>query len=187
MFLTRFRCFFFWLWLNRSFYFACILFLFTNQFSLVILGQISFWFYCHRLWWGSWHAMLTLFLLCVFLILIFSFCDLFQETRTDASCVLCIICFPLSKSRSNLPIAPGLLHCWRHLRFFYFAFALICFWLNLIVQFTSKFRLSCTDLCKVSTENSDHVISQMIVLIAKIHGNCFKIIFNISLVWHRFD
>ena len=31
-------------------------------------------------------------------------------------------------------------------------------WLNLIVQFTSEFSLSCTDLCKFSTEDSDHVI-----------------------------
>ena len=34
-----------------------------------------------------------------------------------------------------------------------FALALICFWLNLIVQFTSDFTLSCTDLC-----NSCHFI-----------------------------
>ena len=36
---------------------------------------------------------------------------------------------------------------------------LFAFELNLIVQFTSKFRLSCTDLCKVSTDDSDHFIS----------------------------
>ena len=87
----------------------CICWLFITQFSLVILGQISaapleswyqklefcftsFWFYYHRLWWSSWHAMLALFLLYVFLVWIFSRHDLFQVTGTDASCVLCIIC-----------------------------------------------------------------------------------------------
>ena len=83
----------------------CICCLFTTQLSLVILGQISaarseswyrklefcftsFWFYYHRLWWSSWHAMLALFLLYVFLVWIFSWRDLFQVTGTDASCVL---------------------------------------------------------------------------------------------------
>ena len=87
----------------------CICCLFTTQLSLVILGQISaarseswyrklefcftsFWFYYHRLWWSSWHAMLALFLLYVFLVWIFSWRDLFQVTGTDASCVLYIIC-----------------------------------------------------------------------------------------------
>ena len=49
-------------------------------------------FYYHRLWWSSWHAMLALFLLYVFLVWIFSWRDLFQVTGTDASCVLYIIC-----------------------------------------------------------------------------------------------
>ena len=70
---------------------------------------------------------------------------------------------------------------------FCFALALICFWLNLIVQFTSEFSLSCTDLCKVSTEDSDHVVSLMVVLIAEIEGNYFYIIFSILLVWRRSD
>ena len=69
--------------------------------------------------------MLALFLLYVFLVWIFSRHDLFQVIGTDASCVLCIICF----------------------------------WLNLIVQFTSEFSLSFADLCKVSIEDGDHVIS----------------------------
>ena len=153
--------------------------MFTTQFSLVILNQISaactessygklefcftsFWFYCHRLWWSSCHAMLALFLLHVFLVWIFSWGDLFQVTGTKASCFLYIICSQfttLSKSCYVLPIGPGLLHCWHHLMSFCFALALICFWLNLIVQFTSEFSLSCTDLSKVSTEDSDHVIS----------------------------
>ena len=91
-----------------------------------------------------------------------SWCDLFQVTGTDASCVLYIICsqfISLSKSSSVLSIVPGLLHCWHHLVPFCFALALICFWLNLIVQFTPEFSMSCNDLCKVSTEDSEHVIS----------------------------
>ena len=86
----------------------CICCLFTTQLSLVILGQISavrseswfrklescftsFWFYYHRFWWSSWHAMLALFLLYVFLVWIYSWRDFLQVTRTDASCVLYII------------------------------------------------------------------------------------------------
>ena len=42
---------------------------------------------------------------------------------------------------------------------FCFALAFICFWLNLIVQFTSEFSLSCTNLCKLNTGDSDHIIS----------------------------
>ena len=79
-----------------------------------------------------WHY----FSLYVFLVWIFSWCDLFQVAEADASCVLCIICSPLTKSRSIPPIEPGLLHCWHHLMLFCFAFALICFWLNFVVQFT---------------------------------------------------
>ena len=87
----------------------CIFCLFTTQLSLVILGQISaarseswyrklefcftsFWFYYHRLWWSSWHAMLTLFLLYVFSVWIFSWRDLFQVRGTDYSCILYTIC-----------------------------------------------------------------------------------------------
>ena len=56
-----------------------------------------------------------------------------------------------------------------------------------MVQFTSEFSLSCFDLCKVSTEDSDHVILKMIILIAEIEGNYFYIIFNIILVWRKSD
>ena len=39
---TRFRSLFFWLWVNHfCFFFVCIWSLFSIQFSLVILGQIS--------------------------------------------------------------------------------------------------------------------------------------------------
>ena len=88
----------------------CICCLFTTQLNLLILVQISatrseswygkleicftsFWFYYHRLWWSSWHVMLTLFPLYVFLVWIFSWSDFFQVTATDASCVLYIICY----------------------------------------------------------------------------------------------
>ena len=105
-----FTCFFFWLWVNHfCFFCVCIWCLLTTQFSLVILGQISvsysdtwcrklefcvtsFWFHYHRLWWSSWHAILALFLLYVFLVWNFSWRDLFQVTRIDASCVFYIIC-----------------------------------------------------------------------------------------------
>ena len=70
---------------------------------------------------------------------------------------------------------------------FSFAFAFICFWLNLIVQFMSEFSLSCADLCKVSTESGDHVISWIVVLIAEIEGNYFYIILSILLAWRRSD
>ena len=155
----------------------CTCCLFTTQLSLVILGQISaarseswyrklefcftsFWFYYHRLWWSSWHAVLALFLLYLILIWIFSWHDLFQVTGTDASCVLYIICSQfITFEQVTFCPAPGLFHCWHQLMPFCFALALICFWLNLIVQFTSEFSLSCADLCKVSTEDGDHVIS----------------------------
>ena len=152
---------------------------FTTNLSLVIIGQISvarseswyrklefcfpsFCFCYHRRWWSSWYAMLALFLSHVFLVWIFSWRDLFKVTGTNASCVLYIICFQLitfEQSRSVPSIAPGLLHCWHNLKPFCFALTLICFWFNSIVQFTSEFSLSCADLCKVSTEDGDHVIS----------------------------
>ena len=52
----------------------------------------SFWYYYHRLWWSSWHAMLALFLSYVYLVWIFSSHDLLQVTGTDTSCVLYKIC-----------------------------------------------------------------------------------------------
>ena len=134
--------------------------------------------------------MLALFLFYVFLVWIYSWYDLFQVTGTDAICILHIICSHFTtfeKVSSILSIAPGLLHCWHHLLAFYFALALICFGLNVIVQLTSEFSLSCDDLCKVSTEDSDHVISKMVVLIAEIEDNCFYIIFSILLLWRRSD
>ena len=93
----------------------------------------------------------------------------------------------MSKSRSVLSIASGLLHYWHHLMSFHFALSLICFWVNLIAQFTSEFSLSCADLCNVSAEDGDHVILYMVVLIAEIEGNCFYIILSILLVWCSSD
>ena len=78
------------------------------------------------------------------------------------------------------------MYCW-HAMQFWLALALICFWLSLIVQCTSEFSLICPDLCNVSTEDGGHAISQMIVLIAKIEGNCFYIILSILLVWRWSD
>ena len=134
--------------------------------------------------------MLALFLLYVFLVWIFSWCDLFQITGTDASCVLYIICSQFITFEQVTLCSP---YCVWFVALLALPYAvlvrtcLICFWLNLIVQFTSEFSLSCTDLCKLNTEDSDHVISQMVVLIAAIEGNCFYIIFSIIIVWRRSD
>ena len=73
----------------------------------------------------------------------------------------------MTKSRSILPVAPGLLHCWHHLMTFCFAHAFICFWLSLIVQFTSAFRVT--------------------LACAEVEGHCFYIIFSIVIVWRRSD
>ena len=105
-------------------------------------------------------------------------------TPVDASFLSSL---PLSKSRSILPIGPGLLHCWHHLMQFCLVFALICFWLNLIFQFTLEFSQIPTVLCNVNTEDSDHVISQMAVLISEIEGNCFCKIFSVVHVWRSSD
>ena len=174
--LNRFRCFFFWFWVNHFCLFRVHLILVYHS---VILGRISgacseswyrklefcvtsFWFYNHRLWWSSWHAMLALFLSYIFLVWIFSWHDLFLVRGTDASCVLYIICSEfITFEQVTLYF-----HCWYLFMPFCFAFALICFLLNLIVQLTSEFSLSCTDLCKVSAEDCDPVISQIVVLIA---------------------
>ena len=98
----------------------------------------------------------ALFLLYLFLVWIFSWRGFFQVTGTDASCVLYIIysqfiiCSAYCAWFVTL-LAPPYAALLRTCPY--------CFQLNLIVQFTSKFSLSCTDLCKVSTEDSDHVIS----------------------------
>ena len=144
----------------------CFWDLFTTQFSLFILGQISvacseswywklefcvtlFWFYYHRFWWSSWHAMLVFFLLYVFLVWIFSWSDLFQVTGTDASCVLYII-------YSQFITFEQVILCSSYCAWFVALMASpyaallrtcpYCFWLNLLVQFVSEFSLSCTDL-----------------------------------------
>ena len=157
----------------------CICCLFTTQLSLVILGQISaarseswyrklefcftsFWFYYHRLWWSSWHAMLTLFFLYVFLVWIFSWRDLVQITATEASCVLYIICSQYITFEQVTLCSTYCVWFFALLASPYAVLLRTCpylFWLNLIVQFTSEFSLSWADLCKVSTEDSDHVIS----------------------------
>ena len=79
------------------------------MFNLRALGQISaalsetwcckiefcltsFWFYYHLLWWSDWHTMLALFVLYIFLVWIFGWCDLIQVAGTRNSCVLYIIC-----------------------------------------------------------------------------------------------
>ena len=101
---------FLFLALSKSFLFLlCIWCLFTTQFSLVLLDQISsacseswyrklefcvtsFWFYYHLVLLSFDEAAVALFLLYVFLVGIFSWRHLFQVTRTDDSCVFYIIC-----------------------------------------------------------------------------------------------
>ena len=110
MLLTQFRSFFFWLWVNQlSLIYVHLLLVYHSPqpshtwsdsaarseswYQKLEFCFTSFWFYYHRLWWSSWHVMLALFLLHVFLVWIFSWCDLFQVTGTDASYVLYIIRF----------------------------------------------------------------------------------------------
>ena len=118
--------------------------------------------YYYRLWRSSWHAMLALFLLHVFLVWIFSWCDLLQVTGTDASCDLYIIC---SQHITFEEVTLYFFYCAWFVALLGSPYATLLhtctylFWLNLIVQFTSEFSLSHTDLCKVSTEVSDLVIS----------------------------
>ena len=182
MLLTRFRSFFFWLWVN-NFRLICVYLLlvylpaqlshtwsdFSRSFRVMISETRilfhSFWFYYHRLWWSSWHAVLALFLLYVILIWIFSWHDLFQVTGTDASCVLYIICSQFI-TFEQVTFCSAYCACFVALLVSPFAvllhtshFTLLCFWLNLIVQFTSEFSLGCADLCRVNTEDDHRVIS----------------------------
>ena len=141
----------------------CICCLLTTQLSLVIVSQISaactelwywklefcftsFWFYYHRLWWSSWHAMLTLFFLYVFLVWIFSWRDLVQITATEASCVLYIICSQYITFEQVTLCSTYCVWFFALLASPYAVLLRTCpylFWLNLIVQFTSEFSLSC--------------------------------------------
>ena len=101
---TRLRCFSFWFWVNYFCLFCVHLMLvyrsvqlshtlsdFSRLFRVwyrkLEYCVTSFWFHYHRLWWSSWHAMLALILLYVFLVWIFNWHDLFQVTGTEASCV----------------------------------------------------------------------------------------------------
>ena len=139
--------------------------------------------------------MLALFPLHVFLVWIFSWSDFFQVTGTDTSCVLYIICFQfITFEQATLCFA----YCTRFAAFLASPYVILlrtCPYLVLgrfdstvyIRVPTSEFSLSCADLCKVSTEDSDHVISQMALLVAEIEGNCFQIILSILLVWRRSD
>ena len=149
MLLTRFSCLFYCFWTN---YFLCTLSAFAaSQFNLVILSQFSaacskswyfklefsvtsFWFCYHRLWWSSWHTIVVLFLWYVFLIWILSTYDLFEVIETDASCVLCIICFQfilLIKSRFILFDCTWFVALLASFMPFCFPHAFAFFWLSL--------------------------------------------------------
>ena len=111
MLLTWFRSFFFWIWVNH-FCLICVYLLLICQSAQLshawsdfsrsirfiksetrILFQFILVYLSSTLM--NFHAMLALFLLYVFLVWIFSWRDLFQVTRTDAKCVLYIICSQL--------------------------------------------------------------------------------------------
>ena len=62
----------------------------------------------------------------------------------------------------------------------------LCFWVRFTVPFTSAFSLRCTEMCKVSTKDSHHGISWIVVLISDIEGHCLYI-FNNVFTWLRSD
>ena len=112
--------------------------------------------------------MLALFLLCLFLIWTFSWRDLFQVTGTDASYVIYII-------------------------YSQFICSAYCAWFVALLTSPSAVLLgTCPYLflaqfkssiyIRTSTEDSDHVISYMAVLIVDIEGNCLYVIFSNLLV-----
>ena len=144
----------------------------------------------HRLWSSSWYAMLALFSLYVFMVWIFKWCDLFQVTGTNVSWVLYITCSQFITFEQVTLYSSYCMWFAASLASSFVVFLRTCsyfFWLTLIVQFTSEFILSCADLCKVSTEDGDHVISEMMVLIAEIESNCSYIVLSILIVWLRCD
>ena len=107
------------------------------------------------------------------LVWIFSERDLFQVTRTDTSLfftyflifeqvtlyfclmalVYCIVGIALCRFVSYRPLFLGTFHS----------------------SFTSAFSLSCTDLCNVSTDDSDHGVPKIAILLVEIEGLCIYI------------
>ena len=150
--LTRFRYFFFWLWVNH-FCSVCVHLMLVyhsvqishtwskSWYRKLEFYVTSFWFYLHPLWWNSWNGMLALVLWYVFMVCMFSWCDLFQFTGTEASCVCYIICSQFitfeQVSSSFPPIAPNFLSIYHTLPFmflnfrntFQFLFQLINVWI----------------------------------------------------------
>ena len=55
----------------------------------------------------------------------------------------------------------------------------LCFWVRFTVPFTSESSLRCNEMCKVSTKDSDHRISWIVVLISDVEGNCLYILNNV--------
>ena len=123
-----------------------------------------------------------------FLVWIFSLRDLFQVTGIDASYALYITCSQYI-TFEQVTLCSSYCSWFAALLGSPYVVLLhtcnICFWLNFIVQSRSECSLSCTNLyklSKLSTEDSDHVIWLMVVLIAEIEDNCFYIIFSILLL-----
>ena len=112
------------------------------------------------------------------LVWIFSGCDSFWVTRTDVLltqlCSLHDVCQFVAFEQVKLYFCLlRLFYCIVGITLCRFVSLCLCFWLSLIVLFTSVFSLSCTDLCKVSTQDSGYVISQIAILIAEIEGRYF--------------
>ena len=132
MLLTWFSSFFFWLWGNL-FFLICVHLLLVYH-----LAQLS-------------HTCSDLSRLLTVMIL---------ETRILFYFILVLLSSTLMKHLTwNVGII-SLIHIFGlDIMPFCFELALICFSLNLMVQFIPEFSLSCTNLCKVSTNDGDHVIS----------------------------
>ena len=160
--LTGFICSFFWLRVNH---FLFILSAFDDRLPLssAYSGLVWFWLLVQshdiRNWnFRSLHSgMFGIIYLISILVWIFSERDLFQVTGTSSVLYIFVSVHNLWVSHTLfLPIAPGFCKVGITLcRFLLHRPLFLGVFHN---SFTSAFSLSCTDLSKVSTEDSDHGI-----------------------------
>ena len=129
--LTRFKSFFFWLWVNH-FCLICVHLLLVYH-----SAQLS-----HP--WSDFNCSLRVMI---------------SESGILFHFILVLLSSTLMKQLTCIVDIFLLYALLDHLMSFWFALPLICFWLNLIFQGTSEFSLICADLGKVSTEDGGHVIS----------------------------
>ena len=183
MMLTRFRYFFICLWVNH-FCLICVHLLlvyhsaqlshtwsdFSRSLRVMISETRILFHFILVLLSSTMMKQLTCNVGIIFLIHIFGldwWRDLFQVTESDVSCVLCIIC---SQVITFEQVTLCSAYCAWFVAFLASPYVILlrtCPYL-VLGQFdstvyirvpTSEFSLSCADLCKVSTEDSDHVIS----------------------------